>query len=112
MQPHYGEYSKYLEKLEKGQIIEDDLYFTINPNHIFKGSKLFTGQARGIIRLTMYQYEELINTDSVNKEAIYFVTDNKDGLKFIYAGDVLIAKSDSTGTFAFPYSFPIIFGSN
>lgn len=63
----------------------------------------------GVKRLTYSQFNSMTTKKS---DTIYAVTTNTgDELRYLYLGNVLIAKKeDSGGSHGFPYSFPIIFG--
>ena len=101
-----GEYSDF-NKIENPD--DGTVYFTENPNHIFKGSKLFTGATRGVTRLTASQFRDMQVNETLNLEGWYFVTDLDGNLKRIYAGDTLVMRASSQGSTSFPYTFPITF---
>lgn len=63
----------------------------------------------GVKRLT---YSQFNNLTPKRQDTIYAVTtDVGDDLRYIYLGNVLVAKKeDGGGSQGFPYSFPIIFG--
>lgn len=60
-------------------------------------------------RLTQEEYDLLLQTEQLDLSYWYFVTNQYNSLKKIYAGERLIAQSNEEGTFAFPYTFPITF---
>lgn len=60
-------------------------------------------------RLTQEEYDLLLQTEQLDLDYWYFVTNQYNSLKKIYAGERLIAQSNEEGTFAFPYTFPITF---
>lgn len=60
-------------------------------------------------RITQAEYDLLLETEQLDLNYWYFVTNEYNSLRKIYAGERLIAQSDEEGTFAFPYTFPITF---
>ena len=55
------------------------------------------------------EFEFLLQAQRLDMDSFYFVTNQYDNLRYIYAGDMLIAKSSEDGSFAFPYIFPLTF---
>jgi len=74
-----------------------------------KGDKGDKGD-KSVIRLTIREYNELKKHENFDKELWYFVTSNSDAMRYIYAGDTLVAKSDKTGNI-FPITFPLTFSN-
>lgn len=64
---------------------------------------------KSVKRITKSEFDKLVATQTLDLDSFYFVTNDYDTLRYIYAGDLLIAKSNEDGSFAFPYIFPLTF---
>lgn len=104
----YGTYEDYVNLYKKDP---NTVYFTTNPEHIFKGDKLYTA-ASNVIKLSVEEYASLKEYD---EGVIYLIfglensESEKEVLLYIYVGSLLIAERHKDGSVGFPYEFPIIF---
>jgi hypothetical protein len=103
----YGEYADWEVRRNNGTLEEDTLYFTYNPNLLYKGDQLYG--AGGSFRLTEEEFQQVKKDHRIDKRMWYFVTDDRNRLLKIYAGNTLIAKASEDGSYAFTYTFPITF---
>ena len=102
----YGTYAEYLALPIKDV---NTIYFTTNPERIYKGEILYTA-SQSVKYMTVSQYNELVRNLECDASVIYLVIDdNTNRLKYIYVGYILIGESASDGSIGFPYIFPITF---
>lgn len=102
----FGTYEEYMSLRVKDP---NTLYFTTNPNLIYKGDVLYT-ESQAVKYMTETQYQELVRDLACNGAVIYLVVDDiTSRLKYIYVGYVKIGQAGEDGSIGFPYTFPITF---
>ena len=102
----FGTYEEYTHLKTKDP---NTLYFTTNPNLIYKGDILYT-ESQSVKYMTETQYQELVSNLECNGAVIYLVTDDiTSKLKYIYVGYIKIGQAGENGSIGFPYVFPITF---
>ena len=102
----YGTYDDYVNLKTKDP---NTIYFTTNPEHIFRGDKLYTASSN-VLKLTIEEYNALKEYD-IGVIYLVYGPDGEDNevLLYIYVGSMLIAERHRDGSIGFPYEFPIIF---
>lgn len=101
-----GETPDLSVSVEHGEGSNRHLHFSAK---YLRGERGFKGD-KAVSRMTIREFNAYKESEDFDKERWYFVTSNTDAMRYIYAGDTLVAKSDKTGNI-FPITFPMTFSS-